>query len=224
MFALIHKNEVISGPRDWDRAFFTFILNAKNVHLNMPIPRTPLDNEPYHIDTNTKIIRAEIVQASINSMVEYHQGPTWELFEDKALAHYATIDTPIEFARNNFKDLVAAKRYEKEIKGTKTTIQETEVTLDTSRDGRSIFIQKYSLMQENTTVNWKFPEGWLTITKAELGQCVMAGVTYIQSCFDWEKSYDDLINAATTKAELLQIEQNIKNEDSSDLNRATNDN
>jgi hypothetical protein len=222
MFALIHKNEVISGPRDWDRAFFTFLLNSKNVHLNMPIPRAPLDNEPYHIDTNTKIVRAEIVQGSLNPLVEYYQGPTWELFEDKVLAHYATIDTPIEFARNNFKELVAAKRYEKEIKGIKTTIQETEVTLDTSRDGRNIFIQKYSLMQENTTVNWKFPEGWLTITKAELGQCVAAGVTYIQSCFDWEKSYDDLINAATTKAELLQIEQDIKDEDSSDLNRAAN--
>jgi hypothetical protein len=224
MFALIHKNEVISGPRDWDRAFFTFILNSKNVHLNVPIPRTPLDNLPYHIDDNTKIVLAEIVQANINLMVEYHQGPTWEILEDKALAHYVAIDTPVEFARNNFKALVAAKRYEKEIKGTKTTIQNIEVTLDTSRDGRNIFIQKYSLMQENTTVNWKFPEGWLTITKTELGQCVDAGVTYIQSCFDWEKSYDDLINAATTKTELLQIEQNIKDEDSSDLNRAADAN
>ena len=224
MFALIHKNEVISGPRDWDRAFFTFILNSKNVRLNVPIPRAAPDQTTYHIDDDTKIVTAEIVQASINPMVEYHQGPTWELLEDKALAHYATIDTPIEFAKNNFKDLIAAKRYEKEIKGTKTTIQGTEVTLDTSRDGRNIFIQKYSLMQDDTTVNWKFPEGWLTITKTELGQCVAAGVTYIQSCFDWEKSYDDLINAATTKAELLQIEQDIKDEDSSDLNRAADAN
>jgi len=224
MFALIHKNEVISGPRDWDRAFFTFILNSKNVHLNVPIPRVSPDNLPYHIDDNTKIVLAEIVQANINLMVEYHQGPTWEILEDKALAHYVAIDTPVEFARNNFKALVAAKRYEKEIKGTKTAIQNIEVSLDTSRDGRNIFIQKYSLMQENTTVNWKFPEGWLTITKTELGQCVDASVTYIQSCFDWEKSYDDLINAATTKTELLQIEQNIKDEDSSDLNRAANAN
>jgi len=224
MFALIHKNQVISGPRDWDRAFFTFLLNDKNVRLNVPIPREAVDNEPYYIDDDTKIVPAEIVQDGLNSLVEYYQGPTWELLENKVLAHYATIDTPVEFAKGNFKNLIATKRYEKEIKGTKTTIQETEVSLDTSRDGRNIFIQKYSLMQEDTTVNWKFPEGWLTITKAELGQCVDTGVTYIQSCFDWEKSYDDRINAATTKVELLQIEQDIKNEDSNDLNRAANGN
>lgn len=213
MYALIHKDQVLSGPRDWDRAFFTFIVNSKNIYLGKPIPRMPIDNEPYIIDEDTKIVRVEIVQGGLNPLVEYYQGPTWELLEDKALAHYAVIDTPVEFAKNNFKDLVAAKRYEKEVKGTKTSIQETEVSLDTSRDGRNIFLQKYSLMQDDATVNWKFPEGWLTLTKTELGQCVTAGASYIQSCFDWEKDYDDRIDAATTKEELLQIEQDIKDEE-----------
>jgi hypothetical protein len=212
MFALIHKNQVISGPKDWDRAFFTFLLNDKNVHLNVPIPRAVPNQTPYHIDDNTKIVPVEIIRASINSMVEYHQGPTWELLEEKALAHYEVIDTPVVFARSNFKDLVARSRYEKETKGIKTTIQTLEVSLDTSRDGRNIFLQKYSIMQDGTTVNWKFPEGWLTLTKAELGECVDVGAAYIQSCFDWEKNYDDRINAATTKEELLQIEQDIKDE------------
>lgn len=213
MYALIHKDQVLSGPRDWDRAFFTFIVNNKGIPLGKPIPRMPIDNEPYIIDEDTKIVRVEIVQEGLNPLVEYYQGPTWELLEDKALAHYAVINTPVEFARNNFKELVAAKRYEKETKGTKSTIQDLEVSLDTSRDGRNIFLQKYSLMPDDATVNWKFPEGWLTLTKAELGQCVAVGAGYIQSCFDWEKSYDDRIDAAMTKEELLQIEQDIKDED-----------
>ena len=213
MYALIHKDQVISGPRDWDRAFFTFLLNSRNVHIDRPIPRMPLDDQPYIIDNDTKIVRAEIVQGDLNPLVEYYQGPSWELLEDKALAHYEVIDTPVEFAKNNFKDLIAAKRYEKEIKGTKVTIQDTEVSLDTSRDGRNIFIQKYSLMNDGDSVNWKFPEGWLVLTKPDLGICVSAGVSYIQSCFDWEKNYDDRIAAATTKEELLQIEQDIKDEE-----------
>lgn len=213
MYALIHKDQVISGPRDWDRAFFTFLLNSRDVHIDRPIPRMPLDDQPYNIDSETKIVRAEIVQGGLNPLVEYYQGPSWELLEDKALAHYEVIDTPVEFARNNFKELIAAKRYEKEIKGTKVTIQGTEVSLDTSRDGRNIFIQKFSLMNDGDSVNWKFPEGWLVLTKADLGTCVSAGVTYIQSCFDWEKNYNDRIEAATTKAELLQIEQDIKDEE-----------
>jgi hypothetical protein len=212
MHALIHKNQVLSGPRGWDRAFFTFLLNAQNINSDKPIPRAAIDNEPYIIDEDTKIVPVEIVQEVLNPLVQYYQGPTWELLEEKALAHYEVIDTPVVFARSNFKDLVAAKRYEKETKGIKTTIQTLEVSLDTSRDGRNIFLQKHSSMQDGTTVNWKFPEGWLTLTKAELGECVDVGAAYIQSCFDWEKNYDDRINAATTKEELLQIEQDIKDE------------
>ena len=68
-------------------------------------------------------------------------------------------------------------------------------------------------MSDTETSNWKFPEGWLTLTKSELGQCVSAGATHIQSCFDWEKNYTDRIEAATTKEELLQIEQDIKDEE-----------
>jgi hypothetical protein len=213
MYALIHKDVVISGPRDWNNAFFTFILIDKGVHFDTPIPRIAADENPYIINDDTKIVRAEIIQEKLNPLVEYYQGPTWELFEDKAIAHYDVIDTPIEFARNNFKDLISAKRYDKEVRGTKTMIQSTEVSLDTSRDGRNIFLQKYSLMDDTDIVNWKFPEAWLTITKSELGQCVAAGAKYIQSCFDWEKNYSVRIEAATTKAQLLQIEQDIKDED-----------
>jgi hypothetical protein len=212
MYALIYKDQVVSGPRSWDRAFFTFLLNAQNVNLDKPIPRMPIDNVPYIIDEDTKIFPVEIVQEGLNPLVQYYQGPTWELLEEKALAHYEVIDTPVVFARSNFKDLIARSRYEKETKGIKTTIQTLEVSLDTSRDGRNIFLQKYSIMQDGTTVNWKFPEGWLTLTKAELGECITAGAAYVQTCFDWEKNYDDRINAATTKEELLQIEQDIKDE------------
>lgn len=213
MYALIHKDQVLSGPRSWDRAFFTFLLSNNGIHLGKPIPREPIDNNPYVIDQDTKIVIAEIVQNGLNPLVEYYQGPTWELLEDRALAKYDVIDTPVEFAKNNFKDLIANKRYEKEVKGTKTIIQDLEVSLDTSRDGRNVFIQKYSLMNDTETVNWKFPEGWLLLTKSDLGQCVSEGSSYIQSCFDWEKDYTDRIEVATTKEELLQIEQDIKDEE-----------
>lgn len=213
MYALIHKDKILSGPREWDSAFFTFLLNSHNIQLDKPILRSPLEVEPYIINADTKIIRAEIIQEGLNPLVEYYQGPTWELLEDKAIANYEVMDTPVEFARDNFRALIATKRYEKEIRGTKVTIQETEVSVDTSRDGRNIFIQKYSLMGDTDTVSWKFPEGWLTLTKEELGQCVSFGAEYIQSCFDWEKMYEDRIAVATTKEQLLKIEQDIKDEE-----------
>jgi hypothetical protein len=57
-------------------------------------------------------------------------------------------------------------------------------------------------MGENDTVNWKFPEGWLTLTKADLGAAVTAGVAHIQSSFDWEKAKVEEIEAATDAATL----------------------
>ena len=213
MYALIHKDEILSGPRGWDSAFFTFLLNSRNIQLDKPMLRMPLDDQPYIIDADTKIVRAEVIQADLNPLVEYYQGPTWELFDDKALANYEVKDTPVEFAKDNFRNLIATKRYEKEIKGTKAIIQETEVSLDTSRDGRNIFLQKYSLMNSEDTVNWKFPEGWLVLTIEDLGQCVSLGAEYIQSCFDWEKTYNDRITTVITKEQLLQIEQDIKDQE-----------
>ena len=213
MHALIHKDQVISGPRSWDRDFFTFILQNNNVHIDKPIPRFELDDQPYIIDQDTMIMRAEIVQSGLNPLVEYYQGPTWELLEDKALAHYEVMDINVEFAKNNFKSFLADKRYEKEIKGIKTTIQDLEVSIDTSRDGRNAFVQKYLIMMgTDGTIKWKFPEGWLTLTYSELGQCVTAATNYVQSCFDWEKTYNDQIEASTSKEELLEIEQDIKAE------------
>ena len=108
--------------------------------------------------------------------------------------------------------MVAVKRYVKEVAGTKATVQNTEVTVDTSREGRNVFVQKYSLMKTGDTVNWKFPEGWLTLTKIELGTIVTAGQTHIQSFFDWEKDYSDQIDAAQTKQDLLDIEESLKSE------------
>ena len=94
-------------------------------------------------------------------------------------------------------------RWVKEGKGVTLTIQNTEVWCDTSRGNRDIFLQKYTIMPDNTTINWKFPNDiWLELTKSELGYIVSEGSTYIQSCFDWEASKAAIIDACTTLAEL----------------------
>ena len=49
---------------------------------------------------------------------------------------------------------------------------------------------------------FKFPEGWLTLSKEELGLVVSTGATYIQSQFDWEVEKGIEINAKETAKEL----------------------
>jgi hypothetical protein len=204
MYAVVYQNRVIVGPMGWNRAIFQGSLERRGIVQTLP--RVAPEELPLVINQDTKITRVEEVRPEINTMVEYYYGPLWDVTGDVSIATYNVVDTPIESARANFKTLAADERWKKEETGTSINIQNTDVSLDTSREGRNIFVQKYSMMGEADVVNWKFPEGWLTLTKAELGLIVATGAAYIQSCFDWEKTISDQIDAATTKQELLAIE------------------
>lgn len=204
MYVLIHNNNVLTGPMNWDYGMFLHATAKENIAANIPagIP----DTMPYVIDQNTMICEYdEIYPTEINTKIEMTYGPFWDLSSIKAIATYRKKDKDIDSVKGNLKDIAAAKRYAKEILGTQALIQNTEVTVDTNRGSRDMFIQKYSLMGEADIVKWKFPEGWLVLTKADLGNAVNAGVSYVQQCFDWESDISDEIDAATTLHELDAI-------------------
>jgi hypothetical protein len=207
MYAVIYKNKVIVGPMGWNSGIFQGSLEKHGV--NNTIPRVAPTIMPYVITADAKVMLVEEVRPNINPLVEYHYGPIWEITETNAVANYEVHDTLIEFARNNYKKILAEERWKKETIGTKFTIQNTEITIETDRETRNMFIQKLSIMPDNMLTNWKFPEGWLTISKLELQQIVMAGASYIQGCFDWEKNISDQIDSAVTKEELIEIESII---------------
>jgi hypothetical protein len=210
MYALIHKDKVLSGPRSWNRAFFEYILTSNKIDVDTVIPRTPVDVLPYVIDQDTKIMAAQVVQEPLNPLIQYYRGPTWELTADAAIANYEILYCPLDSAKYNIKQVVAAKRYVKEIAGATATIQNTEVTIDTTRDGRNVFVQKYILMADTDTVNWKFPECWLTLTKQELKDVITVGETHIQDSFNWEKELNDQIDLCEDYDALVVIEESLK--------------
>jgi hypothetical protein len=203
MYAVVYKNRVIVGPMEWNRGIFQGSLERQGVKTLLP--RSAPDTLPYIINEDAKILKVVENRPEINTMVEYYYGPLWDVSGETAVASYEVRDTEIEFARVNFKNLAAEERWKKEIKGTTVLVQELEVSIDTSRDGRNIFVQKYALMNDSDLVNWKFPEGWLTLSKSDLGLIVSTGASYIQSCFDWEKSICDQVDAAAKKSQLLEI-------------------
>jgi hypothetical protein len=203
MYAVVYKNRVIVGPMVWNRAIFQGSLEKEKIKVQLP--RVAPENLPYIINEDAKIMLVEENRPPLNPLVEYYYGPLWDLTGNKAVANFEVNDTAIESARYNLKQQAAEERWKRETAGTKTVIQNIEVTVDTSRDGRNIFVQKYALMADDELVNWKFPERWLTLSRSELGQAITAGATYVQSCFDWERSISDQIDSSLTKQELLAI-------------------
>lgn len=204
LYAIVHKGRVVLGALAWSQKYYTSVLKIRH-RIDAKIPNSPPETFPFVIDENTQIREVVENKPIIDTMTQSHYGPLWDLTENTIVANYEVQDLDIVSARNNFKQIAAFERYKKENSGAKTTIQGVEVSLDTSRDGRNIFLQKYSLMGDADIVNWKFPEGWLTLTKEELGLVVMAGAQHIQAAFDWEKGIDDQIEAAQNAEELHAI-------------------
>ena len=203
MYALIYDNRVVVGPMNWNIAIFQGALRRKDIQYSLP--RTAPDDLPLIIDEHAKIMQVEEIRPELKASVEYYYGPLWDVTGTKAIANYEVHDTPIESARYNLKQLAAQERYKKEILGATVTIQEQTVTIDTNRGAKDVFVQKYLLMAESDTVNWKFPETWLTLTKSDLGLCVTAANQYIQQCFDRELNISEQIDQSQNKQELLAV-------------------
>jgi len=203
MYALIHKNKVIAGPIAWNRAFFSFKLKELGLN-NIQLPRLA-ESSTHIVNSETKIVSVVSNVEDHNSKIQYIQGPSWEILENYAIAHYVAVDTPLEFVRANFKSELAEARYYKEIAGITINIQEIDVSIDTSREGRNIFIQTASIMQDSDIIAWKFPETWLNVNKPEMLLIISKGVEHIQNCFNWEKSISEIIDAAQSAEELLAI-------------------
>jgi len=205
MYALIHKERVLVGPMKWNRGLLDAALQKTDVSGHVPRIAPSPENLPLVFDEETKIMPAKYETPPMNEKIERTYGPFWTFDNDVAVGTYKIKDKEIDTVRSELKNVAASERYTKEIAGTTTTIQETEISLDTSREGRNVFVQKYMMMGDDETVNWKFPEGWLTINKVELGQIVQAGAAHIQAQFDWEVGINTQIDEATTLEELDAI-------------------
>jgi hypothetical protein len=206
MYVITHHHdydEVLLGPINWNPRFIASVLRD-DLDLNEAPTILASDESkvPYDILPNVRVRPVEAVYAELNAKIQRHEGPFWAYTPDKATATWTAVDKPIDLVKGELKSVTAAKRYEKENAGIKLTIQGTEVTCDTARGSRDIFLQKLLTMGQTETANWKFPEAWINITYAELEYIVTQGTAHIQSSFDWEATKNAEIDACTTLAQL----------------------
>lgn len=205
-YLLVENRQIIHlGPMEWRQRFFQSELNDLEVEFTVP----PVEQGYIKINDNFEFIPVVSVEIPEYDMFEELVGPTWNYDNNQAVGIYTKQQGNISAAKGNMKTIAASKRYEKENAPFTITVQGQSVSVDASRDNRNIFIQKYQLMADTDTVQWKFPEGWLTLTKAELGEVVLAGANHIQAQFDWEKSIIDQIDATDDVPTLKLILEEI---------------
>lgn len=205
MYVLVSNGRVLNGPRAWSFRSFQNTL-SEELEITYSLPAVKTDNSVIHINETVKIYPAVLDETTpYNPKIEYLDGPFWDFSNDVATGTFTAKLHDLETLKLHLKSIVAANRYVKEIAGIKHTIRNTQVTIETDRDTRNIFFQKYLLMAENESVTWKFPETWLSLSKAELGGVVSAAATHIENQFIWESNKIFEIESATTHSELDAI-------------------
>lgn len=202
MFVLIHKNRVISGPRDWNNKMFEHALREEaNIVQSVSIAEP--EQFPYVIDSDTVIKKVELIYPEYNKKIQYAEGPFWDLSGDIVIGTFEVKDNPIEPVKNVLKNRIAGVRYFQEIEGTKETIQGKEVTISTTRESRANYSAQIALMGDS--INWKFPEGWMVLTKSELQSVADAAYVFVQNKYNEEYAKVQQIDAATSLQELDAI-------------------
>lgn len=203
-YVLVHNNFVINGPREWNYRSFESSLE-EDCEIQFKLPMSKKDEEIIEIDENTKIYAAELVYPSYNPKIEYPHGPFWDFSTGKAIGTFQVLKTPVDLIKSALKEKVAEIRWRKEILGTQTTIQSIDVLLNTERVKRDVYAQKYLLMADDETVQWKFPQQWLTVTKQEMKQIVDCIDSHVQNVFAWEVNKIAAIDSCTTAKQLDAI-------------------
>jgi len=195
MYAITYNNNVFLTPVSWNPRY---IMNVINSDYDIRVSLLPSDEQriPFDITDNIRILPVVEVKPEINSLTQMYMSNTWDITENLATATYQVSYQPLDLVRQRVKEKVASKRYDKETSGVKVTIQEQEITVETDRDTRNLFVQAFLLMGDTDVRGWKFPEGFLQVTKSDMGMIVSTGLAFVQSTFDWESTFVTEINSA----------------------------
>ena len=206
-----NKEQIFLGPIDWKPRFIQTEINEliEDGELSVDFTVPPVEQGYIDIGDGFEIFEiVDIISPDINTQYEDPVGPFYTYADNKATQVWQKQDKPLHAIQDSLKQVAATERYRKEILGTKVTIQNLEVFVSTDRsESRNILSQKFLLMSDTDTILWKFPEGWLTLTKSELGSIVSASSSYIQAQFDWEQTIitqiNDAIDIETLKAIII---------------------
>lgn len=204
MYVLTHNDQVLLGPIQWNSRMFNSTIEDDTGVITKILP-SDFSKAPMDLGNGLMIRAATEVRPAHNQKIKSLGGPFWTFTATAGTATYTVIDKSIPLVRLELKAAAAQERWAIESKGTTAVVQTKTVTVDTARGARDVFVQQFLLMDVAAVSRWKFPEGWMDVTKADLGICVGAGVAHVQAAFTKEATLGASIDAALTLADLDAI-------------------
>jgi len=132
-------------------------------------------------------------------------GLGWVSVNDNILNEYTSLPEWFEISKNGLKKLISGERWEKENEVLDFRGNNIEVN---ERTKSALNFQKAGITSETVSINWKFNNGFVSLTVSEFEEMYNFISQYIQGCFDEEQRLISLYDSANTLEELMGLELN----------------
>jgi hypothetical protein len=168
------------------------------------------ENVPLEINSNTFLLEVVLNQPEHDERAQVLKYVSWEVVTDndvqKAQFNYEVVDKSLEQIKSEYKQQISPIRREKENQYITISIQNTELSILTSREQRTQFINKLTALPETDTVLYKFGDNtWINVSKTDLEYIVQQIDSKVQEAFDWEYLKIQEIDNCTTKEEVFDV-------------------
>lgn len=204
-YALVSNNNIVAGPRMWSWSFFNDYFQQNNLDISQ-FPRTAPANAVISTTWSLLPVTDPSYPANgVNEPYEQLSGPYWTVYTDHIDGYYTSVPTPLESIKGTLREKAMVSRYNVESIGVTVTVQNTVLTAHSTRDTRDLYLIKSLSIGDSDTINWKFKEQWMTLSKSDLQNIHQTIHTSTQSLYDWEYNVTTQINNANTAADLQAI-------------------
>ena len=202
-----NKQIVILGPITWRQRFIQTEINDLIDDGELTIDYTvPATEQGYiNIGDGFEIFPVELTTPAFDPIYEELSGPFWTYENNVATGIYTVNTLSIEKIKGHLKQVVATERYRKQNLGTTVTVANTSFSISTDTNT----INSLLSLANNTgsdTINYKSPNGFISLTGTDIQNVVNQIHDYIQTQFNWEKTTNETIDDANDITTLQAIE------------------
>ena len=137
-----------------------------------------------------------------------HHNLGWLSYRNQKLSSFATSSNWMDSSKANIKSYIATDRKEKTEETLTFNGNRINLTNNT-RTSLSLRVSSLANQEDGTMTAWKFVDGYVDLTKAEIIDLLNFVSNYIQSCFDAENMASSLVDDCNTLDDINNLTLDI---------------
>ncbi len=196
MYALVNGQELLLGPIAFNSRMINSVLEEE-LEVEYRVTTQDYKLVPIVFTEDIKILPARNDIPEYNSTLEIAYQSSHTITDTEVIFNYEVRNKSLEQLKDEHKALIKPERQRKENTIITLTLNDTEISVSTSRESRLELISK--LLGNEGPYNFKFDNGiWLEITKTDLQYIISQIDLKVQEAYEWELAKLEEIDACET--------------------------